>query len=482
MINRREFMAYMSGIAAWAGFFIPALKAWAKPDVGQPASIDDASKLSETPVHRIIKSGDEDILRAALKEALAEKKTVSVARIRHSMGGQAIPVDNGIAIELPAQDIVIAEDRRTYTASGGATWHNIIEQLHAHGLSPAVMQSNDDFSVGGTLSVNAHGWPAPFGPFASTVRSFRLMKADGSVVNCSRTENEELFSLTIGGYGLFGIVLDAQLDAVPNSFLNLKQKVLPTSKFSEYFMAAVRNDPTVRMAYGRMSVSSDNFLGETIASIGQEVPAPAGGMPPLRKENTRNSFLRGVYMMQKDSDLGKKMRWRAEKQVATSMTLEFSRNSLLYTPVSVFQNADKYRTDILHEYFVPPDRFNDFVNLCRDIIPQHQQELMNVTLRYVAKDVDSVLSYAPDERLCLVMLFLQRKTSQDEVRMEEMTRRLIDATHTCGGGYYLPYRLHASQEQFNAHYPRTQEFFAQKKKHDPDGLFSNAFMVKYGPR
>ena len=89
------------------------------------------------------------------------------------------------------------------------------------------MQSNHDFSVGGTLSVNAHGWPVPFGPFGTTVRALRLMLVDGSVVTCSRTDNPELFALVIGGYGLFGIVLDVDLDMVENALLEPSYEVLP---------------------------------------------------------------------------------------------------------------------------------------------------------------------------------------------------------------------------------------------------------------
>ena len=81
------------------------------------------------------------------------------------------------------------------------------------------MQSNHDFGVAATFSVNAHGWPVPYGPFGSTVRSLRLMLADGTVVTCSRTENQELFQLAMGGYGLFGIILELEVDMVENLLL-----------------------------------------------------------------------------------------------------------------------------------------------------------------------------------------------------------------------------------------------------------------------
>jgi FAD/FMN-containing dehydrogenase len=75
------------------------------------------------------------------------------------------------------------------------------------------MQSNNDFGVASTFCINAHGWPVPHGPFGSTVRSLRLMLADGSLLECSRTSNPELFSLAMGGYGLFGIIVDLEVVA-----------------------------------------------------------------------------------------------------------------------------------------------------------------------------------------------------------------------------------------------------------------------------
>jgi FAD/FMN-containing dehydrogenase len=69
---------------------------------------------------------------------------------------------------------------------------DVIRVLDPIRFSPAVRQSNHDFSVGGTLSVNAHGWPVQFGPFGSTLQRFRIMLADGSVLTCSSTENAEL--------------------------------------------------------------------------------------------------------------------------------------------------------------------------------------------------------------------------------------------------------------------------------------------------
>ncbi|MNL75412.1 hypothetical protein D3C87_2012130 [compost metagenome] len=68
------------------------------------------------------------------------------------------------------------------------------------------MQAFSSFSIGGSISVNGHGWQANSGPIASSVISFTLMNVEGQILTCSRDQNRELFHLVLGGYGLFGIV------------------------------------------------------------------------------------------------------------------------------------------------------------------------------------------------------------------------------------------------------------------------------------
>ena len=74
------------------------------------------------------------------------------------------------------------------------------------------MQSTDIFTVGGSIAVNAHGMDHRAGSVARTIRAMRVMLPDGTIQTASPTENTELFHLVIGGYGLFGIVLNATLE------------------------------------------------------------------------------------------------------------------------------------------------------------------------------------------------------------------------------------------------------------------------------
>lgn len=450
-----------------------------------PGHVDDASRLNQTRVAGIIDvSPDMATAERQLAELLArarrEHQTISVAGRRHSMGGQTFVPDGLTVNMLPLCAMTLDADNSRLHVEAGAVWADIIRHLDTRGYSVAVMQSNNSFSVGGSLSVNCHGWQYGQPPIASTVESFRLMKADGEIVRCSRKENVELFSLVLGGYGLFGILLDVELRVVPNQRYRLERFVIRSDEAFATFDDKIASRADAAMVYGRMNVSDKRFLDDVILCAFVEDPAADGSIPKLSDPGL-TSLRRAVFRGSADSDYGKEFRWTAETKLQTHIAAtHYSRNQLLNDSVEVFQNRSADTTDILHEYFLPRDGVEDFVVAMRRIIPAHHGNLLNVTVRAVEEDRDSFLRFADQRMLALVMLFQQPRSTAGDDAMQAMTRDLIDAALSGGGRYYLPYRLHATPEQFRAAYPQAAEFFRLKRHYDPDELFQNQFYRRYG--
>lgn len=452
-----------------------------------PLVLDDASRLNAVPVARHWRparvTGEAWLgaLRAELKAAAAEGRPVSIGAARHSMGGQAL-VRDGLAMTFdvkPAAEPWIEIDRtaRTYRVAAGARWRQVIGALDPVGFSPAVMQSNHDFGVAATLSVNAHGWPVPYGPFGSTVRSFRLMLASGDVVTCSPSENPELFGLAMGGYGLFGVITDVDVAMTENQLLRVTNALMPAAQLGPRLVSSIAQDASVRMAYGRLAVDAKRFLREALLVT---LRPTAGAPPPVTSGGLMVTLSREVFRAQIGSDAAKRARWYAETVAGPKTSSGVaSRNRLLNEPVANLAGRDRSRTDILHEYFLPADGLETFLAACRTAIPGSRQDLLNVTLRYVQADPLSVLAYARESRVAAVMLFSQRMTRVDEEDMAAMTQRLIDAALDAGGSFYLPYRLHARREQVVRAYPRLEEFVARKRHYDPGLLFRHTMWNRY---
>jgi len=467
-----------------------ARAAWRDGDVLHPAPagyVDDASRMNLAPVSDAIdvpidSSVAEREIIALLARARSQGLKISIAGARHTMGGHTI-YPGGIALNMESfHRFELDETGEILHAQSGARWDQIIPYLDQRGRSILIMQSNSSFTVGGSISANCHGWQPNRPPIASSVIGFRLMKADGTIVRCSREENTELFSLVLGGYGLFGVILDVDLRVCANERYRAERFEIASSDYAEIFQREAKGQPSVGMAYGRLCVAPDRFLQEAVFNVFRQAPCAAPDIPALSAPSMA-SLKRTIFRGSVGSDYGKQLRWDAEKLLSDHLTSEFfSRNQLLSDGVELYENRTAESTDILHEYFVPPESFNAFVDRMREIIPRFNADLLNVTVRHVLADQDSFLCYADREMLALVLLFNQQRTPEADKRMETMTQELIGAALEVGGRYYLPYRLHATVDQFDRAYPQGREFFELKRKYDPDELFQNEFYLKYGKR
>jgi FAD/FMN-containing dehydrogenase len=450
-----------------------------------PGKINDASRLDETRVAKIweIPTGRkaaEKQLAELLQFARTNHLKVSIAGARHSMGGHVIYPDGIVIDTLPFNRMELDGTNLILHVQAGARWSEVIPFLNAHGLSVEIMQSNDDFSIGGSLSVNCHGWQFNRPPIDCTVQSFRLMLADGKIVKCSRTENQELFSLVLGGYGLFGIILDADLRVVPNETFQIERLIVPASDYIKTLAKKTSDINNIAMVYGRLRVTTNDFLQEGIINIFHRLSSTnllISELGPQKNTGLQRTIFRGGV----GGDYGKELRWNAEKYFSPVLSGDiFERNAILYESSDWFSDHSTNTTDILVECFVPPKQFEPLLAELRKIIPQNQADLLNVTVRDINRDDDSFMRYADKNMISLVMLFSQSRDATGEEKMSKLTREIVASTLRHDGRYYLPYRLHATPEQFNAAYPQAGKFFELKHRYDPDELFQSEFYLKYG--
>jgi FAD/FMN-containing dehydrogenase len=466
-------------------------KAWLndrpQTEVLQPGYVDDASRLNRTHVTEVCaisadKSAAEAQVRQLILRARTQKLGIAIAGAGHSMGGHSISPEGIVLNMLPFNHLELSKDNKILRVGAGARWSDVVPYLNSRGYSVAVMQASNDFSVGGSISVNCHGWQHNSPPIASTVESFRLVTAAGSIVRCSRTENSELFSLVLGGYGLFGVILEVDLRVVPNERYRPEVEVIPAGTYVARFAEKTNNATDIGMVYGRLCVvpGEKTFLREAILTVFRRVPCKRDQIPPLSSTRFR-TLHREIYRAQIQSPAGKEVRWKAEKGLGEQFgSSDVSRNQLLNEAAALYQERNADRTDILHEYFIPPQEVARFLDRSREIIPRHNGELLNVTIRNVREDRDSFLRYADGEMFAFVMLFNQPRSEEADEKMAAMTRELINASLECRGRYYLCYRLHATKDQLTRAYPQAVEFFDRKRHYDPDEVFRNKFYDKYG--
>ncbi len=453
--------------------------------------VNDASHLNKTAVYGVVQITSEDDIRNALQYARDHNLKVSCAGQQHSMGGQTF-THGGLVLDLRQFNrIQLDKERKIVNLQSGVRWWQLQKLLDQQGLSVKSMQSINIFSVGGTLSINAHGIDPMPGQIAPTVRSLRVMLSDGSIVKASPTENADLFRHVLGGYGLFGVIIDVDLDVVANEMYTRKTIYMDYTGFPTYYRANIENNADIGLVYGRLSVAPQSFLRET--AVHTYTRAPFEGEFPAMKPNTHNTLDRFIINFSKTGDVGRWTRWTLEKYAEPHMhdcltrnqamnqkeVCLVSRNEEMYDDMAYLKNRLR-DTDILQEYFVPYDRMPEFVDGLRNTVQTNGANLLNVTIRTVHKDTITALPYAKEDMFGFVLYFNVKFNDRDNEILKKTTSDLIDVAHRAGGTYYLPYQLFYSKEQLKSCYPEVDDFFAAKKKYDPSGLFSNKFYEKYG--
>jgi decaprenylphospho-beta-D-ribofuranose 2-oxidase len=438
---------------------------------------DSGMHYSATPA-RIERPRNEDELRAVLADARRLGLRVSVMGAGKSQGG--LILGDGIVISTDRLNRVIEVDvqRRTACVEPGVTWDMLREQLAVHGLAPCATQSYGVFTIGGSVAVNAHGRNVDVGVLAQTIESLRVMRADGEVVEASREVEAELFSLVIGGFGLFGIVTAVTLRLTRNdTYRRSCVAAMPSDEYPRYFAHRVAADPGMQFHYARFDVDDDRPWQRLFCVDYRRVDGDVL-VADKAEDVAFQRFTLGCF---------RRFRWarrlRFLGDVAYRLRFDPARRShVAKESWRAIERDSRRSADWLQEFFIPVGRFDLFVDLARAVFAAERWTPLNTTVRFVPKNTDAFLSYAREACFAFVLFFEQRHDARAVARTEAVLRRLLDAALDCGGAHHLCYQRIASGEQLRRAYPRIDAFFAAKRRHDPDELFHNQFYAQYGRR
>ncbi len=462
--------------------------AWAQ----QGGAVNDASCLNRTPVHGVVEVRDVEDVRAALALARDNGLKVSIAGARHSMGGHAFARGALVLDMRRLARMSLDAPARVLSVQAGATWHDVQTFLHPR-FAVKAMQSTDIFTVGGSIAVNAHGMDHRAGSVGRTVRAMRVMLADGSIRRVSRAENPELFRLVVGGYGLVGVVVDAELDVTDNVLYRSQRRVIGHREFPALFDGELARDERVGLMYGHLSTSPGSYLDEMLLYLYREAAGAGDDVPPLDEVGAIR-LRRFVFNLAKRGTVPMRIKWLAEKHLEPWLescpvrraqaqgqgeACLVPRNQPMHDSVRYLKNALPGETDILHEYFVPHAAFVPFVDAMRAALRQADANLLNASVRVVHRE-DHALAYAPADMFAIVLYLNQRTDAEGDARMRALTRRLIDIAADHGGTFFLPYQLHYTNAQLHRAYPDAARFFAAKRRWDPGELLTSTFYEAYG--
>ena len=452
-------------------------------DQGQPAPdgdgviINDVTKLNPIVVAKLERPETLEALREIL---CTTSGPVSVGGGRFSMGGQTAS-SGSLHLDLRELNAItgFSAEEKWIRVLAGARWCDIQRHVDPHGLSVKIMQTYANFTVGGALSVNAHGRYTGLGPAVLSVRRIEVMLADGSVRRASQAVNPEIFFAAIGGYGAIGIITEVELDLADNTAIECVDHKLSRADYAKYFSAEVRDDPRAVLHNGDLYPPDYQRINMVTWRQTERTPTTPSRLRPLNESYPIYRYFIWAYS---ETPWG---HWRREHMFDPVFFLRkrvYWRNyEAGYDVRELEPKSRRDHTYVLQEYFIPVRNFDAFADVLTEILNRHHVKVLNVSIRHALPDPGTYLAWAREEVFSFVLYYKQATDAAARGAVAVWTRELIEAAIAQEGTYYLPYQAHATPEQFHRAYPRARELFALKRQLDPENRFRHVLWNTYAP-
>jgi decaprenylphospho-beta-D-ribofuranose 2-oxidase len=162
----------------------------------------------------------------ALSFANRERGLLPVG-LHRSYGDSALNSGGALIDVAGLNHIAIDAESATAIVGAGVTIAQLEKAALAHSLFPPVVPGTGFVTIGGAIAADIHGKSHhKTGTFSTSVRRIRLLLANGDLADYTPADPE--FWVTVGGLGLTGLILEAELSlrrVVSNSVDVTEQRV-----------------------------------------------------------------------------------------------------------------------------------------------------------------------------------------------------------------------------------------------------------------
>ncbi len=456
---------------------------------------DIHSQLNATTVAHIVCPQTLVELQHAVAEARSRSLSISVAGGRHAMGAQQFATGS-LHIDMTTLNKVLNTDpeKGLLHIEAGADWPKIIkacEDMSVHtNVAWSIRQKQtgvDAVSLGGSISANAHGRGLLMQPLGDDIEDLTLIDANGQVIVCSREQNAELFSLVIGGYGLFGIIYSATLRLSPRQRLKRVVDIIDLDDAMNAVFRRVEEGCLFGDFQFVIDADDDNFLRRGVfacykpASENEQQANSTADLAPetwlkllkLAHDDKKTAFrLYAQHYLNTDGNCY----WSDTMQLSTYIP---SYADFLHSTNDTDLKQPVKETLVIGEHYVPRDQLISFMKQAREILRVHDAEVIYGTIRAILRDTTSFLPWAKDDFACVIFNIRTPHNDSGMKRTADTFRALIDAGIALGGSFFLTYHRYASARQVEACYPRFRQFLELKKTYDHDELFTSDWYFHY---
>jgi FAD/FMN-containing dehydrogenase len=377
--------------------------------------------------------------------------------------------DGGVLLDMRGLDRMLGFDRSTgiLHCESGVLLADILSLVVPMGYFLPVTPGTRFVTVGGAIANDVHGKNHHRrGTFGQHVLRLALRRSDRGVVLCSPTENAELFNATIGGLGLTGVILWAEIRLLSITNPGVDSETIRFANLDAFFDLSKESDRDYEYTVAWIDcLARGKSLGRGLFMRGNHAP-PQERLPHPRRR-TRTFPVDPPFPLVNAWSLRAFNSIYYRKQMAL-MHRNITHYEPFFYPLDGILHWNRLygqRGFLQYQCVVPPESAKESIrSLLEAIAAARGGSFLAVLKVFGNRSSPGLLSFPrPGTTLALDFPNQGRRTL-------DLLNQLDTIVASAGGAVYPAKDARMSGEHFRQYFPRWEEF-----QHHIDPRFSSSF-------
>ena len=170
-----------------------------------------------------------------IKKVINNNKNFVIQGNRRSFGDGGLNKNKVLSMKNFNKIISFDSIKGIIEAESGLLLNDLLPVITEKGWFLAVTPGTKYVSLGGMAANNVVGKNTYNNQIKYHIKKIKLMKPDKKIITCSKKNNKKIFDLTIGGFGLTGIILTVTFKLKKIYSKNIEQELVEFNNFKEFY-------------------------------------------------------------------------------------------------------------------------------------------------------------------------------------------------------------------------------------------------------
>ena len=418
--------------------------------------------------NRVFKFSSEKSLESIIKE---NESLIAYGNGR-SYGDSALSKN---IIEVKPYNYFMAFDENSglLHVQAGVLLSEILESFVPRGWFLKVTPGTKLITIGGAIASDVHGKNHHVeGCFSECVESFKIMLADGEVVECSKEQRADLFNATCGGMGLTGVIVEAKIYLKKINSKYISQTTIKTKNLKETFDAFEEYSSSPYSVAWIDCLAKDDEIGKCLLMVGDF--KDDGDLSYKKKSKISIPFNFPSFAL--NNYTVRAFNWLYYGKVRQRITTQKVDIDTFFYPLDAIENWNRiYGKGGFTQYqcILPKEMsYEGLKEVLRTISDSGKGSFLAV-LKLYGKENENYLSF-PIEGYSLALDF------KIEDGLFELLEELDKIVLKYKGRIYLTKDVNVKKETFEQGYPHIEKFRAFRKENKMDEKFQSLQSKRVG--